>query len=101
MKIEIRLEDWDHVCADGCCYSYGSDIFINDVKIGYNYGDDAKEVIEAVNANINYFIMKEALRLADEAYEAGMLHRELSNMFDDPKGRFLNSVKQEYEKDKI
>jgi hypothetical protein len=36
--------------------------------------------------------MKEALRLADEAYEAGMLHRELSNMFDDPKGRFMNSI---------
>lgn len=101
MKIEIRLEHWDHVCADGCCYSYGSDVFINDVKIGYIYGDDAKELSELINEHINKILKEEALKLADEAYEAGMLHRELSNMFDDPKGRFLNSVKQEYEKDKI
>jgi hypothetical protein len=32
------------------------------------------------------------MRLIDEAYEAGMQHKELSNMFDDPKGRFMNSI---------
>jgi hypothetical protein len=29
---------------------------------------------------------------ADEAYEAGRLHEEFCNVFDDPKGRFINSI---------
>ena len=32
-----------------------------------------------------------AMKLADVAYEAGKLDKELSLMFDSPKGRFLNS----------
>lgn len=33
------------------------------------------------------------IALASEAYEAGKLDQEFSNMFDDPKARFMNSVK--------
>jgi hypothetical protein len=33
------------------------------------------------------------MELADAAYEAGKLDSEFSNMFDDPKARFMNSVK--------
>lgn len=32
-----------------------------------------------------------AITLADKAYEAGKMDKELSYMFDNPKGRFLNS----------
>jgi len=28
-----------------------------------------------------------------KAYDAGMLHKELSQMFDYPKGRYLNNLK--------
>jgi hypothetical protein len=35
---------------------------------------------------------EQALGLADEAYEAGRLHEEFCNVFDDPKGRFINSI---------
>ena len=30
-----------------------------------------------------------------KAYDAGMLHKELSQMFDNPKGRYLNNLKLE------
>lgn len=30
-----------------------------------------------------------------KAYDAGMLHKELSQMFDYPKGRYLNNLKLE------
>lgn len=32
-----------------------------------------------------------AIKLADASYEAGKMDKELSYMFDNPKGRFLNS----------
>jgi hypothetical protein len=32
-----------------------------------------------------------AIKLADVSYEAGKMHKELSYMFDNTKGRFLNS----------
>jgi hypothetical protein len=28
-KVKIILEDWDHTCGDGCCYSYGTKIYLN------------------------------------------------------------------------
>ena len=34
------------------------------------------------------------MELADSAYEAGKLDKEFSNMFDNPKGRFMNSIKK-------
>lgn len=33
------------------------------------------------------------MEVADSAYEAGKLDKEFSNMFDNPKGRFMNSIK--------
>ncbi len=32
--MKIKLIHWNHQCADGCCDSYGVDIFLNDEKIG-------------------------------------------------------------------
>jgi hypothetical protein len=28
-EILIELEEWDHTCGDGCCYTYGTNIYIN------------------------------------------------------------------------
>jgi hypothetical protein len=28
-KLKITLEDWDHTCGDGCCYSYGTKMYLN------------------------------------------------------------------------
>ena len=28
-KVKITLEEWDYTCGDGCCYSYGTKIYLN------------------------------------------------------------------------
>ena len=56
--------------------------------------------LDSIRAGIEYHQIKELIRikelgipsiiLAEQAYEAGKLDKELSIMFDNPKGRFLN-----------
>jgi hypothetical protein len=28
-KVKIKLEEWDYTCGDGCCFSYGTKIYLN------------------------------------------------------------------------
>jgi hypothetical protein len=28
-KVKITLEEWDYTCGDGCCYSYGTKVYLN------------------------------------------------------------------------
>jgi len=32
-KIIIKLVTWDYQCADGCCFDYGQDIYLNDKQL--------------------------------------------------------------------
>lgn len=38
-KLEIKLKDWDYTCSDGCCSSFGTDIFINGEEIESSNAD--------------------------------------------------------------
>jgi len=29
----IETKDWEHTCGDGCWYTWGTDVFIDDVKV--------------------------------------------------------------------
>lgn len=61
----------------------------------------SEENNDSIRAGIEYYQIKELIKikelglpsliLAEKAYEAGKLDKELSLMFDNPKGRFLNS----------
>lgn len=51
--MKIELEAYDHTCADGCCYTYGYDVFIDGEKIGSTIGDDARELAEVLNEHFN------------------------------------------------
>ena len=31
--LKIRIREWDYTCADGCCYDYGQDLYINNLLI--------------------------------------------------------------------
>jgi hypothetical protein len=33
-NVNIKLFHWNHKCADGCCDSYGVDVFVDGNKIG-------------------------------------------------------------------
>lgn len=38
-KDHLRLEEWHHTCGDGCCDSWGVDLYINDVLVEQNFID--------------------------------------------------------------
>ena len=39
-KLDIELKDWEHNCGDGCCYTYGTDIYLNGQRL-----DDLTKVL--------------------------------------------------------
>ena len=47
--MKIELEAYDHTCADGCCTTYGYDVFVDGEKIGFTTGEDATELAELLN----------------------------------------------------
>jgi hypothetical protein len=55
-KLKIEIEEWSHTCGDGCCYTYGTDIFINGKKVSsgdYNNTEIIlKEVLESLNFDV-------------------------------------------------
>lgn len=44
----LDVQDWSHTCADGCCYSDGTDVIINGKRVsqGDSTYDVAKDVLE-------------------------------------------------------
>lgn len=59
-KIIINLEEWDSACGDGCCYNYGTNIYINGEALEED-GHSPHDLLWAVltylgykDVNINY-----------------------------------------------
>jgi hypothetical protein len=46
--MQIELQPYNHTCADGCCDTYGYDVFVDGEKIG-SIGEDAQELAELLN----------------------------------------------------
>ena len=51
--MEITLENYEHTCADGCCYTNGYDVFIDGEKIGFTVGEDAQDLVIVLNEYFN------------------------------------------------
>lgn len=54
--MKIELEAYDRTCADGCCTTYGYDVFVDGKKIGFTIGEYATELAELLN---EYFELKD------------------------------------------
>jgi len=54
--MKIELEAYDRTCADGCCTTYGYDVFVDGEKIGFTTGEDATELADLLN---EYFELKD------------------------------------------
>jgi hypothetical protein len=54
MKLTIELKDWEHTCADGCCYIYGTDIYLNGEKLDEQYADYSRNALRAVLEKLGY-----------------------------------------------
>jgi hypothetical protein len=53
-ELLIELEDWDHRCGDGCCYTYGVNIFVNGEQIEDEDGSNPHQLLKAVLNKLGY-----------------------------------------------
>jgi hypothetical protein len=62
-KVKITLEDWSYTCGDGCCYSYGTRIYLNgkelqhpnpDILDNRYIGMDTQTALHAVLKELGY-----------------------------------------------
>ena len=51
-QMKITLEYYNHTCGDGCCDTYGYDVFVDGEKIG-SIGEDAQELADLLNKTFN------------------------------------------------
>jgi hypothetical protein len=51
--MRIELVDYEHTCGDGCCTTYGYDVYVDGKKIGNTQGYDAQELAELLNEKFN------------------------------------------------
>lgn len=52
-KLIIQLEDWDHTCGDGCCYTWGTTIRVNGVELERD-GTHVHGALAAVLEHLGY-----------------------------------------------
>lgn len=57
-EILIELEDWNHTCGDGCCYTYGTNIYINGEQIVDEDGMNSHQLLTAVLTKLGYTNVK-------------------------------------------
>ena len=62
-KIKITFKEWDYTCGDGCCYNYGTKLYIDDEELEHpnpevldnNYvGMDVETALHAVLKKLGY-----------------------------------------------
>jgi len=57
-ELLIELEEWDHRCGDGCCYTYGVNIFVNGEQIEDEDGTNPHQLLKAVLNKLGYTDVK-------------------------------------------
>jgi hypothetical protein len=54
-KLDIKIKYWDHTCADGCCYDWGKNVYINDEILDMeDYDASAVTMIEEILKYLGY-----------------------------------------------
>jgi|688.fasta_scaffold01065_64 hypothetical protein len=57
-ELLIELEEWDHTCNDGCCHTYGVNIYINGEQIEDEDGTSSHQLLTAVLTKLGYTNVK-------------------------------------------
>lgn len=57
-ELLIELEEWDHTCGDGCCHTYGVNIYINRELIEDQDGFNNHQLLTAVLNKLGYTNVK-------------------------------------------
>lgn len=59
MSLDITIKEWDYTCGDGCCTSWGKDIYINDQKLEIEDSDPSERtVIEEILKYLGFTDLK-------------------------------------------
>lgn len=53
-ELLIELEEWDHTCGDGCCYTHGTNIYINGEQLEDEDGTNPHQLLTAVLNKLGY-----------------------------------------------
>lgn len=60
VELDIEFDDWDHTCGDGCCYTYGTDTFINGEKVSDS--ENLRNAIHAVVTHLGFKVKNYAIQ---------------------------------------
>lgn len=52
-KLVIELENWEHTCGDGCCYTWGVTIKVNGVELEQD-GSSVQSALKGVLEHLGY-----------------------------------------------
>lgn len=55
-KLKIEIEEWSHTCDDGCCYTYGTDVFINGKKVSSGDYNSTEIILKEVLESLNFYV---------------------------------------------
>jgi hypothetical protein len=53
-ELLIELEEWDHTCNDGCCYTCGTNIYVNGEQLEDQDGTSQSQLLKAVLNKLGY-----------------------------------------------
>lgn len=57
-ELLIELEEWDTTCNDGCCYTYGTNIYINGEQLENEDGTSQSQLLTAILSKLGYTNVK-------------------------------------------
>ena len=52
-KVKIVIDEWNHTCGDGCCYTWGKNINLNGTDLS-NQSDELGTQIQQVLEHLGY-----------------------------------------------
>lgn len=52
-KIKLTFKDWDYTCGDGCCYDYGTDVFVNGEEVS-THQSNLEQTLRDVLEHLGY-----------------------------------------------
>jgi hypothetical protein len=55
-KLKIKTKSWDYTCGDGCCTTWGTDVFINNEKVSSGDYNNIELILKDVLEYLGYQI---------------------------------------------
>lgn len=53
-ELKVEVKDWSYTCGDGCCYTYGTEIYINDKLVSRGDYNSIEIILKDVLENLGH-----------------------------------------------